>query len=262
MCCHRLAEADAGVDGNARAIDAELGQAREPVGEVVDQVAGHVGVARVLLHGLRLAQHMHQHDGGTRLRGDTRAIGITGQRSHVVDDGGTRRHRLPHHRSMTRVDGYDGAGLAQRPHHGQHARGLVLRRDRRGAWPGGFTADVDDVGAGRQHGPAVVDRCRRIGEIAAVGETVRRHVQNAHDQRPLQIEAGPGRARLRQRGEDFGREVACGIEVERPSHAPLPRFASNPVGQRESQESARQWRGQAGSDARVRRTLRKKCRVG
>jgi hypothetical protein len=132
--------------------------------------------------------------------GDPRAIGIAGQRGDVVDDPGAGFHRLAHDGRVAGVDRDDRAGLGQRPHHRQDARRLFLRRHRLRARPGGFATDVDDVGAGRQHGARVVDGMRGFDEIAAVGEAVGRHVDDTHDQRPLEVEAGPMRPR---RGESL-----------------------------------------------------------
>ena len=45
----------------------------------------------------------------------------------------------------------------------------------------GFTADVDDVSAGGEHGFRMAECCVNAAVQAAVGEGVRGGVQNAHD---------------------------------------------------------------------------------
>ena len=55
---------------------------------------------------------------------------------------------------------------------------------------GRFRADVDDVGAFRDHAPRLGDGALRIDEAAAVGEGVRRDVEDAHDERAVERRAG------------------------------------------------------------------------
>ena len=62
-------------------------------------------------------------------------------------------------------------------------RKLLGEADALRARPGGFAADVDDRGAGGQHLPGMVDGDLRVEEGAAVGERIRRHVEDAHHQR-------------------------------------------------------------------------------
>ena len=78
----------------------------------------------------------------------------------------------------------------------------------------GFTADVEDVGAVRNHPQAVRDGARRIEAHAAVGERIRRDVEDAHDQRTFaELEGRACRGGGRCRG--FAASCAIGELVER-----------------------------------------------
>ena len=57
--------------------------------------------------------------------------------------------------------------------------------------PGAFAADIDDVRAIGRHGQAGRDGVSRIGPAAAVAETVRRDVEDAHDERPVEVQSRP-----------------------------------------------------------------------
>ena len=86
-----LAEADAGIERDARrASMPAAAQAVQPRREVIVDVQRRIAVWRILLHGARLALHMHEDDRGAALGDDPQAVGIAGQRGHVVDDAGAR----------------------------------------------------------------------------------------------------------------------------------------------------------------------------
>ena len=55
--------------------------------------------------------------------------------------------------------------------------------------PRRFTADVDDIGPVRDHLARVVERLFALDELSAIGERVRRDVENAHHARVRQVES-------------------------------------------------------------------------
>ena len=58
---------------------------------------------------------------------------------------------------------------------------LFIRRNRfRAIGPGGFRADVDDVGALGDHAPGLRQRALRRDELSAVRKRIRRDIQDAH----------------------------------------------------------------------------------
>ena len=59
----RLAEAEAWIGGDAGALDAGRLGRLDALLEIVEHFEHHVGVARIVLHGLGLALRVHEHDG-------------------------------------------------------------------------------------------------------------------------------------------------------------------------------------------------------
>ena len=121
---------------------------------------------------------MHEAEVGVGVRDDAGQLGIAAQGRDVVDHhgaalesdagdlglGGVDRNRLASKRAEDRLD----------------ATQLLVERDSIRAGPGGLAADVHDGGARIEH--PVRLRRRRLGseERPAVGERVRRHVDDAH----------------------------------------------------------------------------------
>src|SRR5207237_10486986 len=71
-------------------------------------------------------------------------------------------------------------------------------RDFEGPGRRGYPPDVDNVGYSRQERAAVGDRALRIEPLSAVGEAIGRYVEDAHDDRAVEIEPSPWRPRRRQ----------------------------------------------------------------
>ena len=175
-----LAEADAGIEHDALARDAgarrDVERAREERLHV-----GHDVERRI--DGLAVVHHDHRH---AVLGGDACHVGIALQAPDVVEDRGAPFERPGRDLGL---DGVDRDRQAE-PHdlgkHRRKTRELVVERDRlrAGIWPGRFRADVEDVGAFAGHAARMRDRNRRIEELSAVGEGIRRDIEDAHHQRP------------------------------------------------------------------------------
>ena len=71
------------------------------------------------------------------------------------------------------------------------------------------------------------DGRRILGEIAAVGEAVRRHIDHAHDARLIEREPGEGRAGAGQPGQ--GRVEGVGQAAPRRPGARLAGGQQNPL---------------------------------
>ena len=107
-------------------------------------------------------------------------------------------------------------GHAERDHARQHvrkARDLLVGGDRGRAaiGPRRFRADVDDVGALRDHVARMRDRRLGVEKLAAVGKGIRRDIEDAHDERALagQKLAQERRAGRRKSGRGQGTGFAC-----------------------------------------------------
>ena len=106
----------------------------------------HVVVARIGLHGARLAQHVHQAAVQPAVGDQSGQLGVVPERGDVVDVGRPRVDRRLGHRELHRVDrdarGEPEAGDAL--DHREHAPQLLVHRHRVGARPRRLAADVDD----------------------------------------------------------------------------------------------------------------------
>ncbi len=98
-------------------------------------------------------------------------VGVALQAPDVVGDGCTGVKRPADHGRFHAVDRY---GNAERNDLGQYrlqALPFFLDRDRlRAVGPGGFRADVDDVGALGDHPPGLRQRALRRDELSAIGK--------------------------------------------------------------------------------------------
>ena len=120
------------------------------------------------------------------------------QRRHVVDDPRPGIERGLHDCFVPGIDRHDGAGVYQGADDRFDAQDFLLRRDFSGPGTRRFAPDVDNVGSSRQECAAVGDRALRIEPLSAVGEAIGRYVEDAHDDRAVEIEPSPWRPRRRQ----------------------------------------------------------------
>ena len=154
-----------------------------PVGDV--ERAGEEGldVGHDVDRGIGGVAVVHDHDRHAVLGDDARHVGIALQAPDVVDDGRARR-RAPRPRPsafMVSIETGTPSASDRRQHRFEPPQFLLQRdRDRAAIGPGRFRADVDDVGAFRDHAAGMLDGALGIEELAAVGERVRRDVEDAH----------------------------------------------------------------------------------
>jgi hypothetical protein len=84
-----------------------------------------------------------------------------------------------------RVDAHEDSGGRKLTHDRQHPPHLLGGRDAVRTRPGRLTADVHDIGTLRGKRQTVLDRGGGLEVAAAVGEGVRGHVDDPHDEAPL-----------------------------------------------------------------------------
>jgi hypothetical protein len=117
--------------------------------------------------------------------------GAIAQRIDVIDDRGTRADRGRHDGGLGRID---RDGHVQRctdalddGHDAGHFRVCV---DRRGPRSRRFPADIDDQRALGDHRRSTIQRSVSLQVASAVGEGIRRDVQDAHHDGPAEVQ-GP-----------------------------------------------------------------------
>ena len=154
---------------------------RHPARQVVEDFFGCVLVVGIVLHGGRLAPHVHEDQVRTRRRRYLQGPGIAGERRDVVDDPGACCRGRIHDGGAAGVDGDNGARILKSPHHRQDAGQFVGLGYGVGAGPGGFAADVEDGGAGLHHGPSPFQGSGGIECLSAVEKAIRGDVDDAHD---------------------------------------------------------------------------------
>ena len=128
---------------------------------------------------------VHDDHGHAAARDKLRHVGIALQAPDVIHHCGALIERPFRHFGLHRVD---RDRCAEAHHGGQHGREptqLLHGRNRFGPAVGSrqFRADVDDVGAVRDHLLRMGNRHVRLQKYTAVGKRIRRDVQNAHDDR-------------------------------------------------------------------------------
>ena len=172
-------DAHAGGDGGVDGLLELVANGRWRV--VVDRFAVHVPGAPAVVH---------QHDGGADSSATTPARSWS--YCSALTSLTIAAPRAMASRATSGLVGVDrdertaGEGLENR----QHAPQLLGGVDRLGARACGLAADVEDVGAVLEHLPAGVHGPCGIEAAAAVGERVRRDVDDAHDERALAEEEG------------------------------------------------------------------------
>ena len=143
----------------------------------------HVSVGRVELHGGRFALHVHEHDAGSELADDFRHVRIAAKCRNVVDDAGACLQRLAGDLGFDGIHGdRHGRDSGQFFDNRNDAAPFLFQRNRLGAGPARFAADVENVGAVGNELKCMLDcACGGI-VLPAVGKTVWRNVDDAHDQ--------------------------------------------------------------------------------
>ena len=121
-----------------------------------------------------------------------RNIGIALQAPDVVDDGRALVERPGCNRSLDGIDRHRQAELDDLRQDRRQPRLLIISRYRH--WitvgPRRFRTDIQNVGALLGHFSRVRDRHSGVHELTAVREGIRRHIEDAHDQRPAERKQG------------------------------------------------------------------------
>jgi hypothetical protein len=119
------------------------------------------------LHGLRLAEHMHDADPARAVPDRLERARAT-QAPDVVDHIRAGVQRSAHHRGFVGVDGKRHTRRPQRFDHRDHALELFVQRDGRRARAGRLAANIDHVGAVANHLGGLCERRVARDETAAI----------------------------------------------------------------------------------------------
>ena len=143
------------------------------------------------------------HDGWhAMLGGDPRHVGIALQTPHVVEDRGTLFERPGGDPGLDGIDRNREPEFDHGPQHGAEAGKLIIERDRLcpHIGPGRLRSDVEKIRAVALHAPRLRERGVGIDETAAIGERIRRDVEDAHHQRAAFAEQADEEIRIPRGG--------------------------------------------------------------
>ncbi len=175
----RLAEADAGVEHDAVGADAGFRRALQRVLEEADDVGDDVD---------RAVDHravVHDDDTGIVGGRDMRHIRIAQQAPDIVEDRRAAAEARPPPPWPSGYRSRPAPRSRRRAPPAPAARAPSPPRVRPGVAAGlvDSAADIDDIRALVDHAPRVGQRIVQRHRAAAIGEAVRRHIEDAHDQR-------------------------------------------------------------------------------
>ena len=149
----------------------EVERALEETLDVIKNVDRRIGAIPVV----------HDDDRRASFRHGVRHAGIALQAPDVVDDTGAEPRRLARDLGLACVNRDRRIEFGQRLECGNNPPQLFVFRNRNVTRPCRFAADIDDRRAIGDHGPGARDSCGKVGMAPAVGERIRRHVENAHE---------------------------------------------------------------------------------
>jgi len=178
-----LAEAEAGVDNDARLVDADVTGAGYGGIEIAAHGGDGVGHRAEFGPGLGPAAHVIDDESGVVVGNGARELGFESEAAGIVNDSGAEFERALGDFGFVGVDGDgDADGVLDALEDGDEALEFDCGGDAVGPRLGGFGADVDDVGALLLEFDGSRERAVGVGVFTAVGERVGGDVENAHQQ--------------------------------------------------------------------------------
>ena len=130
--------------------------------------------------------YLHPQARGTGVGRHPRELRLVQQPADVVDDRGAPRHRLACDGGLVGVNRErDPRARGELLDHRQHATHLFGGTDFVSTRTRGLSPDVEDVGAVLHHAQPGLHGPLRIVMTSAIGERVRRDVEDPHDERAL-----------------------------------------------------------------------------
>ena len=171
-----LAEADTRIDGDIRGVNASRQRRFQTRGQFGRDFRSYIIVGSQGDHVLGAVAHMHEHHGAAPGRDQRGGVAVVGEAGNIVNNGGAGIQRGTHGGGVAAVDG-NRHTLPRQPAYDRQHTGLFLAGvGAERARPRAFAADIQDVGASLPHGQPGCNGTPGIQMIAAIAETVRRHV--------------------------------------------------------------------------------------
>ena len=132
--------------------------------------------------GLRCAPRVHQHQAARSLRKQRGHPGIPLETTDIVEDLRTGVERVPCRGGMVGVDRKNGFGAfaAKSFENGKQAFLLLVRPQRCGTRPGGFSANIQDFGRSIDQLQTPLDRAVNFEKLSPIGEGVGGDVEDGH----------------------------------------------------------------------------------
>ncbi len=154
--------------------------------------------------------------GDAMLGDDASHVGVALQAPNVIDDGRAGFQRPGRDAGFAGIDRDRNAERGDRRQDRCKPLALLVERHRAHAaiGTGRFRADIDNIGALGGEPPGLLDSRRRLQKTAAVRKRIRRHVENAHNQRARQRPGFGQKLRqyiFRARNRRGGRSLAAAV---------------------------------------------------
>jgi len=198
----RLAETKTDVDHHLAPVDAGQFAGEKPVREEPVHLTDYVVVMRLCLHAARFALHVHQTYRYAEF-GDGIHRALTAQGINVIDHTGTGSYRRTHHFRLGSVDrDRQRNARDQLLDDRQHPAQFFLDGDIGRTRTGGFTTDVEHVGALFRHAQAMRHRRFHAVVCTTVRERVGREIENADHARTIEPQRASGAIKNRRKQID------------------------------------------------------------
>ena len=149
-------------------------------GEILLHLCHYIVVRRVLLHGRRLALHVHDDAARIARCGHLDHSGIAKARN-VVDDGCAGLHASACNLGMTRIDADAHALFSQGAYDIDGTREFFFYGYGSRAWTGRLPAHVDNLGTRLEHCTSVCQGRIEIVMLPAVRKRIGSDVKDAHN---------------------------------------------------------------------------------
>ena len=183
-----LAESESRIDDQIFFRNAGHFTGKQAFGQELPDLHQHIVVVHGLLHGARIARHVHQADRHTEF-GRGRHRPFMPERGHIIDETCTGGNGRAHHFRLGGIDADRHIAAPGKPFDDRNDTvELFLQRNRRRIRACRFAADVEHVGTLLDQTERMRDGGLRGPEPTAVGEGIRGDIDDGHDFRRVELQ--------------------------------------------------------------------------